>query len=64
MEDPILEQCLYQLQRLNVWTNRYQAEFYAGGITKLIRIWIRNGCEESPQEFSDILCDLIFLDRV
>ncbi len=64
LEDPILEQCLYQLQRLNMWTNRYQAEFYAGGITKLIRIWVGNGCEESPQEFSDILCDLIFLDRV
>lgn len=59
---PILEHCLIQIRRLDVWNNRYQAEFYAGATTHVVRAWIQNGFEESPHEITDIICELIKLD--
>ena len=32
-----MQQCIYQLQRLKVWTDHYQAEFYVGAITSVLR---------------------------
>ena len=59
LEAPVLEQCMYQIQRLDVWSNRYQAEFYAGAITQILRAWIRNDFAESPEEISRIIYALL-----
>lgn len=59
LEEPILQQCMYQLQHLDVWDNRYQAEFYAGATTQLLRAWVRNDCPESPDEISRIIYTLM-----
>lgn len=48
-----------QIQRLGAWSNRYQAEFYAGATAQLTRAWIHNGFEESPQEITEITCELL-----
>lgn len=62
LEEPIMEHCLRQIRHLNVWNNRYQAEFFAGATTQLTRAWIRNGFEESPHEITQIICELIKLE--
>lgn len=59
LEEPILAHCRRQIQRLGAWNNRYHAEYHAGATTQLIRAWIRNGFEESPEEIAEILCELI-----
>ena len=59
LEEPILQQCMYQMQRLDAWDNRYQAEFYAGATTHLLRAWVRNDCAESPDEISRIIYTLL-----
>ena len=59
LEEPILQQCMFQLQRLDVWDNRYQAEFYAGAVTQLLRAWARNNFAESPEEISRIIYTLL-----
>lgn len=59
LEEPILQQCMYQMQRLAVPDNRYQAEFYAGAATHLLRAWVRNNCAESPDEISRIIYTLV-----
>ena len=59
MEDPIMEQCVYQLQRLGVWTNHYQAEFYAGAVTHMLRVWARSSFAESPAEITRIIYSLL-----
>lgn len=59
LEGPIIQQCVYQLQRLDVRGNRYQAEFYAGAITRLLRVWARNNFAESPEEMSRIIYTLL-----
>lgn len=64
LEEPILEHCRRQIQRLGVWNNRYQAEYHAGATTQLIRAWIRNGFEESPQEIAEIICELIKWEHI
>lgn len=61
LEEPILEHCRRQIQRLGVWNNHYQAEYHAGATTQLIRAWIHNGFEESPQEMSELICNLVNL---
>ena len=33
----------------------YHMEFFRGGLTKLIKLWLQNGCRESPEELSDII---------
>lgn len=58
-EGPITQQCVYQLQRLDVWSNYYQAEFYAGAVTRLLRVWARNNFAESPDEISRIIYTLL-----
>jgi len=64
LEEPILQQCMYQMQRLDVWDNRYQAEFYAGATTQLLRAWVRNDCAESPDEISRIIYTLMSHERL
>lgn len=64
LEEPILEHCRRQIQRLGAWSNRYQAEYHAGATMQLIRAWIHNGFEESPQEIADIICELIKYERM
>ena len=59
MEDPIMKQCIYQLQRLGVWTNHYQAEFYAGAVTHMLRVWARRSFAESPAEITRIIYSLL-----
>lgn len=34
---------------------RYHIEFFKAGLTKVIKLWLEGGCEESPQEMMDIL---------
>lgn len=61
LEEPITEHCRRQIQRLGAWSNRYHAEYHAGAATQLIRAWIHNGFEESPQEMSEVICNLLGL---
>ena len=59
LDEPILQQCAFQIHRLNVWTNHYQAEFYAGATNQVIRAWIRNNFAESPEEITGIIYTLL-----
>ena len=59
LEGPIMEQCVFQLQRLGVWSNHYQAEFYAGAVTHLLRVWARSSFAESPAEITQIIYSLL-----
>ena len=59
LEEPIIEQCMYQLERLGIWGNHYQAEFYAGAVTHLLRAWARNNFAESPEEITGIIYTLL-----
>ena len=59
LEEPILQQCMYQIQRLDSWESHYQAEFYAGAVTQLLRVWVRNDFAESPDEISRIIYTLL-----
>lgn len=59
LEEPIMEQCVFQLQRLGVWTNHYQAEFYAGAVTHMLRVWARRSFAESPEEITRIIYSLL-----
>lgn len=59
LEKPIMQQCVFPLQRLDVWSNLYQAEFYAGAVTHLLRVWARNDFAESPDEISRIIYTLL-----
>lgn len=34
---------------------RYHAEFFAAGITAIIRRWLNNGCKESPEEMVKVV---------
>lgn len=33
----------------------YHMEFFKAGITKIIKMWIQNGCEESPEDMFEII---------
>lgn len=59
LEESIMNHCLLQFQRLGVQSNRYYGEYYAGATTQLIRAWIHNGFEETPQQITEIICDLV-----
>ena len=59
LEEPIMEQCIYQLQRLGIWSNHYQAEFYAGASTHMLRVWARRNFAESPEEITRITYSLL-----
>jgi len=64
LEGSIMAHCTLQFQRLGVPNNRYYAAYYAGATTQLIRAWIHNGFEESPQEMTEIICNLTNLKSV
>lgn len=34
---------------------RYHMEFFKAGITQIIKLWLKNGCQESPEELFDII---------
>lgn len=61
LEEPITEHCRRQIQRLGACSNRYHVEYHAGATAQLIRAWIHNGFEESPQEMSELICNLVGL---
>ena len=61
LDEPIMEHCKRQIQRLGACSNRYHAEYHAGAAAQLIRAWIHNGFEESPQEMSEVICSLLDL---
>ena len=62
LEDPITEHCRRQIQRFGAKNNRYHAEYHAGATTHMIRAWIRNSFEESPQEITAFICELLQLE--
>lgn len=62
LEGPIMDHCKRQMQSLNMWNHRYMADFYAGATTQMMRAWIRNGFEESPQEIAALICELVKWD--
>lgn len=33
----------------------YHMEFFKSGITKIIKLWLQNGCKESPEDIFDII---------
>lgn len=33
----------------------YHMEFFRAGITKIIKMWLFNGCKETPEEMMEIL---------
>lgn len=33
----------------------YHMEFFKSGITKIIKIWLQNGCKESPEDMCEII---------
>lgn len=33
----------------------YHMEFFRGGITRIIKMWLEKGCKESPEEMNEIL---------
>ena len=59
LEGPIMQQCVFQLQRLDAWSNLYQAEFYSGAVTHLLRVWASNNFVETPDEISRIIYTLL-----
>lgn len=59
LEEPIMAHCMRQMHSLDMWNHRYMADFYAGATTQMMRAWIRNGFEESPQEIAALICELV-----
>ena len=33
----------------------YHMEFFKGGITRIIKLWLQNGCQESPEDMFEII---------
>lgn len=33
----------------------YHAEFFRGGFNRIVKIWLENGCKESPEEMVEII---------
>lgn len=33
----------------------YHMEFFKSGITRIIKIWLQNGCKESPEDMAEII---------
>ena len=33
----------------------YHMEFFKSGITKIIKLWLQNGCKESPEDMYEII---------
>lgn len=34
---------------------RYHMEFFKSGLTRVIKLWLQNGCQETPEEMSEIV---------
>lgn len=34
---------------------RYHIEFFRNGLNAIIKMWLENGCKETPEEMSEIL---------
>lgn len=59
MSDYFYESALRQIARLDMFHNRYQAHFFAGGSFATVKAWIANGFAESEEEMTDILFELL-----
>ena len=33
----------------------YHMEFFRGGLTTILKMWLRNGCRETPEEICEII---------
>lgn len=33
----------------------YHMEFFKAGITQIIKLWLKNGCQESPEDMFEII---------
>ena len=33
----------------------YHMEFFKSGLTRIIKIWLENGCQETPEEMFEII---------
>ena len=33
----------------------YHMEFFRAGITQIIKLWLKNGCKESPEDMVEII---------
>ena len=33
----------------------YHMEFFKSGITSIIKMWLKNGCKETPEEMAEII---------
>ena len=33
----------------------YHAEFFRGGFNRIVKIWLENGCQESPEDMVEII---------
>lgn len=42
-------------ERFNGRFVEYHGEFFRGGMTALIKMWLKNGCKESPEDLLEIL---------
>lgn len=44
-----------QIRGLKTCFVEYHIEFFKSGITKIIKLWLKNGCRESPEDMVEIL---------
>ncbi len=54
MSRPVYDVTLNEIQRMNVWNNRYQPYFFAGAAYSLVKAWIDFGFKETEQELAEI----------
>jgi len=54
MNGPVYDVTLNEIQRMNLWNNRYQPYFFAGAAYSLVKAWIDFGFEETEQELAEI----------
>lgn len=33
----------------------YHAEFFRGGVTQIIKLWLQNGCKETPEDMFEVI---------
>lgn len=37
------------------FSERYQMEFFRSGVIQMMRMWLYNGCQETPEEMADLV---------
>lgn len=54
LDDGLYGFCINQIQSLGRFQGSYQVAFYAGASASVIRAWIHNGFQETPEELAEI----------